>query len=69
MAAILIHKTDMASYGWEVVRNSWSGENSYLKADGPKLKAAGWVSVRTARKIAEAAGQDLDQMAGSRQLT
>jgi hypothetical protein len=23
---ILIHKTDMASYGWNVVRNSWSGE-------------------------------------------
>jgi len=61
VAAILVHKTDMASYGWEVVRNSWSGENSYLKAEGPKLKAAGWVSFGTARKIAEVSGQDLDQ--------
>ncbi|MFZ3214110.1 MAG: M28 family peptidase [Terriglobales bacterium] len=61
VAAILIHKTDMASYGWEVVRNSWSGENSFLKAEGPQLKAAGWVSFGTARKIAEASGQDLDQ--------
>jgi Zn-dependent M28 family amino/carboxypeptidase len=61
VAAILIHKTDMASYGWEVVRNSWSGENSYLKAEGPKLRAAGWVSFATARKIAEAADQDVNQ--------
>jgi len=61
VAAIIIHKTDMASYGWEVVRNSWSGENSYLMTEGPKLKAAGWVSFGTAHRIAEAAGQDLDQ--------
>ncbi len=25
---LLIHKTEMASYGWQVVRSSWSGENS-----------------------------------------
>ncbi len=61
VAAILVHKTDMASYGWEVVRNSWSGENSYLKAEGPKLKAAGWITLGTAHKLAEAVGQDLDQ--------
>ncbi len=30
---ILIHKTDMASYGWDVVRNSWGGERSYLRND------------------------------------
>jgi Zn-dependent M28 family amino/carboxypeptidase len=61
VAAILVHKTDMASYGWDVVRNSWSGENSYLKAEGPNLKAAGWITLTTARRVAGAAGQDLDQ--------
>jgi Zn-dependent M28 family amino/carboxypeptidase len=61
VAAIIIHKTEMASYGWEVVRNSWSGENSYLKSEGPKLKAAGWVTLGTANKLAEAVGQDLGQ--------
>jgi Zn-dependent M28 family amino/carboxypeptidase len=61
VAAILIHKTEMASYGWEVVRNSWSGENSSLKLEGPQLKAAGWVTLATGHKLAEAAGQDLDQ--------
>ena len=41
VGAILIHKTDMASYPWEVVRNSFSGEKSFLKLDGsPKLKVA-----------------------------
>ena len=44
VGAILIHKTDMASYPWEVVRNSDSGEKSYLKLDGsPKLKVASWI--------------------------
>ncbi len=61
VAAILIHKTEIASYGWEVVRNSWSGENSYLKAEGPQLKASGWITLETARKVAQASGQDLDQ--------
>jgi Zn-dependent M28 family amino/carboxypeptidase len=62
VAAILIHKTDMASYGWEVVRNSWSGENSYLKATTPQLKAAAWVTCEAATRIAEAGGEQLDQL-------
>jgi hypothetical protein len=33
VGAILVHKTDMASYPWEVVRNSNSGEKSYLKIE------------------------------------
>ena len=60
---ILVHKTDMASYPWEVVRNSWGGETSLLKDDkDPKLKSAGWIQLEVARKLAKAAGHDLDQM-------
>ena len=62
VAAILVHKTEMASYGWNVVRNSWSGENSYLKAEGPQLKSAGWVQLEVARRMASAAGKDLDDL-------
>jgi Zn-dependent M28 family amino/carboxypeptidase len=63
VGAILIHKTDMASYGWEVVRNSNSGEKSYLKLDGtPKLKAAAWVQLDAASNLAKSAGLDLDKM-------
>ncbi|MGB9072628.1 MAG: M28 family peptidase [Terriglobales bacterium] len=63
VGAILIHKTDMASYGWGVVRNSNSGEHSYLKLDGtPMLKAASWIQLDVARKLASSAGMDLDKM-------
>src|SRR5260370_1328370 len=31
VGVILIHKTEMASYPWEVVRNSWSGEQSRVR--------------------------------------
>jgi Zn-dependent M28 family amino/carboxypeptidase len=60
---ILIHKTDMASYPWGVVRNSNSGEKSYLKADGtPKLKVAAWVQLDVARELTAMAGLDLDRL-------
>ncbi len=63
VGAILIHKTDMASYGWEVVRNSNSGEKSYLKLDGsPLLKAAAWIQLNIAEKLASSAGLKLDKM-------
>jgi|CZLA01.1.fsa_nt_gi Zn-dependent M28 family amino/carboxypeptidase len=63
VGVILIHKTEMASYGWEVVRNSNSGEKSYLRLDGtPKLKAAAWIHLDIARRLASAAGMDLDKM-------
>ncbi len=60
---ILIHKTDMASYPWEVVRNSNSGEKSFLQLDGaPKLKAASWITLDVAQQIALSAGLNLDKM-------
>ena len=63
VGAIIIHKTDMASYGWDVVRNSWSGEEAYLRSDpNPKLAAAGWIQLETARGLVSAAGMDLDRM-------
>jgi len=63
VGVILVHKTEMASYGWEVVRNSWGGESSLLRDDkDPKLKSAGWVQLEVARKLAQAAGMDLDKM-------
>ena len=63
VGVILIHKTEMASYGWEVVRNSWGGESSFLQEEKePKLKSAGWIQLEVARKLAQAAGMDLDTM-------
>src|SRR5450755_3821142 len=63
IGAILIHQTEMASYPWEVVRNSNSGEKSYLRLDGtPKLKSAAWIHLDIARKLAATAGMNLDKM-------
>jgi len=59
---ILIHQRDMASYPWEVVRNSNSGEKSYLKVEGPALKVASWVQLDVAKKLAAVSGMDLDKM-------
>ena len=60
---ILIHQTEMASYGWDVVRNSWSNEQAYLRGDDqPKLTAASWIQLEVARKLASDAGMDLDKM-------
>ncbi len=63
VGAILIHRTDMASYPWEVVRNSNSGEKSFLKLDGtPKLKVASWIQLDVAKQLAANSGMDLDKM-------
>ncbi len=63
VATLIIHRTDLASYGWDVVRNSWGTERSYLKLDGtPKLQAASWVQLDVAKQIVGLAGMDLDKM-------
>src|SRR6266404_3289797 len=63
LGVILIHKTEMASYPWEVVRNSWSGERSYLRADGTaQLKVASWITLEVATKLAQTGGMDVNKM-------
>ena len=59
VGAILVHKTEMASYPWEVVRNSNSGEKSYLKIENtPKLQVASWVQLDIAKNLVASSGQD-----------
>lgn len=61
VATLIIHRTDLASYPWEVVRNSWGNEKSYLQLDGtPKLQAASWITTDVAGKLVRMAGLDLD---------
>lgn len=62
VGVILIHQTEMASYPWDVVRNSNSGEQSELKREGPALKVASWIQLDVARKLASASGMNLDKM-------
>jgi Zn-dependent M28 family amino/carboxypeptidase len=63
IATLIIHREDLASYGWQVVRNSWGSEKSYLKLDGtPKLKAASWITLEVAKKLATLSSTDVDKM-------
>jgi Zn-dependent M28 family amino/carboxypeptidase len=63
VATLIIHRTDLASYGWEVVRNSWGTERSYLKRDAtPKVQAASWIQIEVARKLVGMGGLDVDKL-------
>ena len=60
---ILIHKSDLASYGWNVVRNSWSGERSLLRNDSaPRLALASWIQYDVANSLARSCGMNLAEM-------
>ena len=66
VGALIIHRTDLASYGWGVVRSSWSAEQVYLSNDrDPKLKAASWIQLDVARQLFAASGLKLDDMLAS----
>lgn len=63
VGVILIHQTEMASYSWDVVRNSDSGERAALKLDGaPALKVASWIQFDTAKQLASMSGMEINQM-------
>jgi Zn-dependent M28 family amino/carboxypeptidase len=63
IGAIIVHKTSMASYGWNVVETSWSGERSALRGDSaPKLHMASWVSYDVANRLAASIGSDIEQL-------
>jgi Zn-dependent M28 family amino/carboxypeptidase len=64
-AALIIHDTAGASYGWDVVKNSWSGPQFDLRAEDdpePRLPAQGWLSAEAAKQLFADAGQDLDAL-------
>jgi Zn-dependent M28 family amino/carboxypeptidase len=66
IGALIIHRTDLASYGWGVVQSSWSGESVYLSNDSdPKLMAASWIQLDVARQIFDASSLNPDQMLAS----
>jgi Zn-dependent M28 family amino/carboxypeptidase len=73
IGALIIHRTDLASYGFDVVRNSWSGEAVYLRDDAaPRLAAASWIGFDVAHRLFAGAGLDLDKelvRAGTRKFS
>jgi Zn-dependent M28 family amino/carboxypeptidase len=63
IGVLIIHRTDLASYGWEVVRNSQAIEKSYLEGDpSATLRAAAWIQHDVAQRLLALGGLgDLDQ--------
>ncbi len=64
-AALIIHDTEGASYGWDVVKNSWSGAQFDLKATddpAPRVPLQGWITGEQAKALFADAGLDLDAM-------
>ena len=64
-AVIIIHETEPASYGWDVVSGSWTGEQyDLVRPDRGASRAAleGWVTYDQANKMFASAGLDLTKM-------
>ena len=57
VGVLIIHRTDLASYGWDVVKNSQAIEKSYLQGDpDATLRAAAWIQHDVAQKLLAMAG-------------
>jgi Zn-dependent M28 family amino/carboxypeptidase len=62
VGALIIHETNQASYGWDVVQHSNSGERTFLRDDAnPSLQAASWIQLDVARKLFTMSGLDFDK--------
>jgi Zn-dependent M28 family amino/carboxypeptidase len=64
-AALIVHQTEPASYGWNVIDSSWTGAQLYMQsANGGADQTAvnGWLTNDAARRLMAAAGQDLDAL-------
>ncbi len=63
--ALIVHDTEPASYGWNVVESSWGGPQAYAQRGDnapPMTTLNGWVQKDVASKILSAAGQDLEKL-------
>jgi Zn-dependent M28 family amino/carboxypeptidase len=61
---IIIHTTPTASYGWDVVRNSWGREEPYVKLEqgGKALSFAGWVTREAGEKLLGLSNHTVDEL-------
>ena len=67
-AALIVHQTEPASYGWDVVSGSWTGaQYDLVRPDGGASRTAleGWLSLEAAQSLFKASGQDFGTAAKS----
>ncbi|MEQ1724723.1 MAG: M28 family metallopeptidase [Sphingopyxis sp.] len=64
-AAIIVHDTEPAAYGWGVVRSSWTGAQYLADAADNHMtetQANGWMQLHRATALFRAAGLDFDRL-------
>lgn len=60
-AALIVHETGPAGYGWDVVSGSWSGPQIGLEAEnlnGDRTEIEGWLTLDSAQAVFDGAGLD-----------
>lgn len=63
--ALIIHETGAAAYGWDVVRNSWTGPQIVLSDPGQgadQSPVIGWLTQEAARDLFAGAGLQFDDL-------
>jgi Zn-dependent M28 family amino/carboxypeptidase len=61
VGALIIHRIDLASYGWDVVKNSNTSEKTYLRDNkDPQLEAASWIQLDVAKQIFKSSNLNAD---------
>lgn len=67
-AAIIVHQTEPAAYGWNVVQSSWTGEQQVADAangHADQSAAVGWMQLDKAKALFASGGQDFDTLAAA----
>lgn len=64
LGAIIIHTTETAGYGWNVVSNSWGSERFNVKAEetNSETKLNAWMTYEMSASVFDQAGLDIDEM-------
>jgi Zn-dependent M28 family amino/carboxypeptidase len=63
--AFIVHDTEPAAYGWNVVQSSWTGAQYNLAAPDDHMDQSsviGWLTNDAARRLLANSGQDLDTL-------
>ncbi len=66
---LIIHDTEPASYGWNVVQSSWRGGQLNIESTNPVADINAWISNESAKKVFEASsyqGEDYKVIAGKK---
>ncbi len=61
---LIIHETGPAGYGWDVVKNSWSGPQYKMGGNNgePAAQVEGWLHKESAEALMELAGFELEDL-------